>query len=84
MRIGQRVKWESKYHKGVWFSGTLVCFEYDKKGWALVKCDKDPPGREPVPVTRERLLAFTPPAKFSAKGGGDNPSGTAALLAEAA
>lgn len=83
MRIGQRVKWESKYHKGVWFSGTVVCFEYDKKGWALVKCDT-PPGREPVPVTRERLIGFKPPPTKDAKGGGNVPSGTAALLSEAA
>jgi hypothetical protein len=61
--------------------GIVRCFEADKKGVAVVECEPD--GKW-LPISRTRLRIAKPPAKFDAKGGGDNPESTATLIAEAA
>lgn len=84
MRIGQHVKWKSLNPDSPekWFYGFVTCYEYDAKGWATVEVDGFPGAN--MPIRRERLVIPQPPAKFSAKGGGDDPAGTAALMAEVA
>lgn len=83
MRLRQHVLWDSLApdSKRV-FSGVVHCFEHDLTGWAIVARDGFPDER--LPIRRARLRVAQPPAKFTAKGGGDSPTSSAALIAEVA
>lgn len=83
MRLGQHVLWNSLTpdSKRV-FGGVVRCFEHDLKGWAVIERDGFP--EDWLPVSRSRLRVVQPPAKFTAKGGGDNPESSATLMAEVA
>ena len=74
MRIGQTVKWKS-LNSDLWIYGVVTCFEADKDGWAIVGG---------TPVRRSRLVEVRWKKGKTAKGGGDDPAGTAALMAEVA
>lgn len=84
MRLGQHVRWKSKQTADKIFTGTVVCFEQDKEGWALVRVDNMEPTLQLMPIRRNRLHVLSAPAKFNALGGGDSPNGSAALLSEVA
>ena len=82
MRIGQIMKVESLHTPGRWDQVEVLCFEHDKEdGWAIVRPLNHRPGYS-WPVRRKRLVPFDPKAKFTAKGGGDDPAGAPALMAE--
>lgn len=81
MRLGQHVLWNSLApHSTRTFGGTLRMFEHDLKGWAIVERDGFPD--DLLPISRNRLRMAQPPAKFTAKGGGNNPESSATLIAE--
>jgi len=79
MRLGQHVHWVSLTGSGRILSGTLKCFEHLLSGWALVEMDGHP--ELPwLPLARSRLSIAKPPAKKTAKGGGDSPPVGGVLL----
>lgn len=85
MRIGQRVSYNSLAEgSGKVFNGVVKMFEYDPDGYAVVMLDGQESWPEWAIVHRARLKVAQPPAKFSAKGGGDDPAGSPALMAEVA
>lgn len=83
MRLGQHVLWDSLVpdSKRV-FRGVVRMFEYDLNGWAIVERDGFP--QDLLPIARRRLRVAQPPAKFTAKGGGDSPTSSGALFSEVA
>lgn len=83
MRIGQHVKWQSLGNPDKWFTGTVQSFEHDLEGLATVRVDGFP-DEEAMPIRRKRLVIPQPPAKFTAKGGGDDHAPSGVLIAEAA
>lgn len=82
MRLGLNVLWDSLVEGSTrTFHGVVRCFEHDKGGKAIVECEPD--GKW-LPIARSRLRVAKVPAKFTAKGGGDNPESSATLIAEVA
>jgi hypothetical protein len=79
MRLGQHVLWKSLNDESKTFSGTLRCFEHANNGLAIVQCDVTDAW---LPIRKSRIIIPQPPAKFTAKGGGDDPAGSPALMAE--
>lgn len=83
MRLGQHVTWKSKVEgsKRI-FGGVVRCFEADLHGTAVVERDGFP--EDWLPISRNRLRVAQPRAKHTAKGGGNSPTSTAALIAKVA
>lgn len=83
MRLGLHVMWDSlKPGSKHVFTGTVHCFEHDPAGWAIVARDGFPDER--LPIGRARLRVAQPPAKKTAKGGGDDSAPAGVLMAEVA
>ena len=82
MRVGQYVQWKSVVpeSKRV-FAGIIRCLEHALDGWAVVEDEMT--GRW-NPISRARLTAVAWNKGKTAKGGGDSPAGSAAVLAEVA
>lgn len=82
MRIGLNVLWNSVAPGSTRvFRGVVKCYEHDLTGKAVVECETNGAW---LPIARSRLRVAKVPAKFTAKGGGDNPESSATLLAEVA
>ena len=82
MRLGQYVQWKSLAPGSAKvFAGFVRCYEAALNGWAVV--EDEITGRW-NPISRSRLIPVVWGKGKTAKGGGDSPAGSAAVLAEAA
>ena len=82
MRVGQYVQWKSVVPGSERvFAGIIRCLEHALNGWAVVE---DEVAHRWNPISRARLIAVAWNKGKTAKGGGDAPAGSAAVLAEAA